>query len=510
MDDIKNDLETFFSQTTFRPGQSTALTAVDKGQDVVVVLPTSSGKSLIFQLAGIRQRRRNPGTWTLVISPLVALIHEQVHKLNELFSVDESGMIVPRRDGTIAAVYLGAGQEEESTLLSLQQIRNGAIPFVYMSPEKLCTTFSPDFFTRLNLLVVDECHCISDQGLTFRPTYRRLREFIPRNHGVPTVALTATATLFVEKDVVERLQLQNPVIVRRTVIRSNLCLRVLPKPFDVDGFVRPSTGRTLIYVLTRKVCDYLSRQLVSLGIPAVSYHAGLEADLREDRAEQFRTSLDRPVLVATIAYGLGMDVPDIRLVIHAGLPKSLLGYVQEIGRGGRDGKSTDCVLYFDSCTDMMKHTFMMTTEMEVANVKSMLAWARTKDRCRCRTIMECFGEDPWPESRTCGYCDVCCSLPEKEEILLCPTNVLLLVRALEQTGNHHGRMVPIDYLLGKRKKNILTLQRRSSRGGGDEKVFGKGRHLTRLGWMTFHRHCVEKGHIREICTPKGYVIFKVK
>jgi ATP-dependent DNA helicase RecQ len=503
------DLQTYFHQENFRPGQKLALDGLESNRDGLVVLPTSTGKSLIFQLAGIRRRRQYPRSWTLVISPLIALIHEQVQKLNDSLYLDAtSGHIFPLTGVSAhhqhpVAVFLGAGQDDGSLT---QRVRKGEFPFVYVSPEKIATTFSPDFFTHLNMLVVDECHCISEHGKTFRPDYRLLRHHIPRQEGVPTVALTATATLAIQKDVITNLQLRNPFLVCQTMIRPNLHLRVVPTALPIFDLQRPLTGRTLIYALTRKQCDRLSSQLRNVGIPALSYHAGLESTVRQERAATFRSSTNRPVLVATLSYGLGMDVPDIRLLLHAGLPKSLLGYVQEIGRGGRDGQPTECILYFDSGADLMTHKHLMKTEEELIHLKSMLKWARSTRQCRTQTLKHAFGET---EEGPCQSCDCCCrrlEVPPSVPAYVTKANLHLLLEALRQTGNHHGRCTPVDFLLGSQKKNILMFHQRYV---DPDTVYGQGRHLSRRTWMDLHLHCVQNGKIREICTRQGFVIYKI-
>lgn len=508
---LTTDLRYYFQKEGFRSGQRVAIEGIEEGKDVLVLLPTSGGKSLIFQLASVRQRIRRPDTWTLIICPLVALIHEQVEKLNQALCVDPvTKNIRPRREGdggTEVAVYLGAGQTNPT--LS-QRVFHGEFPLVYMSPEKIATAFSPEFFHKVNLLVIDECHCVSEHGNTFRPAYRTLRDHIFIGPGISTVALTATATTRVHDDVVSCLRLRPDfLVVRQTMHRPNLCLQVVARSLTPTDIVRPATGRTLIYALTRKRCEQLSLRLTKEGIPAAAYHAGLDPAERHLRAEHFRTSDRRPVLVATICYGMGMDVPDIRLVLHDGLPKSILGYVQEVGRGGRDGQPSVCRLFFDSSSDLMKHKRMiLDSQEELDHLRTMLTWAQDSTRCRPLGLLRVFGE----VIACCGTCDVCTSNPkeleEEEEDgpeFLRSQDVVLLLRALAQTGNHHGRGVPVDFLLGSRKKNIRSFALRY-----DEKdsVYGRGRHLSRDDWMALHKKTVRHHGIREICTRQGYIIFK--
>jgi ATP-dependent DNA helicase RecQ len=505
---LQEDLQLFFGKSSFRPGQEKAIKILEQSEDVFVILPTSSGKSLIFQLASLQHRRKKPGTWTLVICPLVALIQEQVEKLNVLMYVDDNGLVqsccssLDNHHRRPMATFLGAGQNDETLT---QRVRMGEFPIVYVSPEKIESTFSPDFFIRLNLLVIDECHCISEHGSTFRPSYRNIRKHIPHQQDVPTIALTATATLLVQQDVITNLQMKDDVhIVRQTMIRSNLHLRVVKQKFNVFDIVRPLTGRTLIYTLTRKQCERMSEKLRNIGIPSEAYHAGLPEMERLKRAHHFQSSGNHPVLVATICYGLGMDVPDIRLIIHDGLPKSILGYVQETGRGGRDGFPTNCVLYCDSSSDMMKHIRLASTSKEIDQVKEMLSWANNKEHiCRFHLLRRVFGEETSTSSSCENHCDTCSSSSSIQEISSKPPSsyLKLLLQAMHQTGNRHGRCVPIDFLRGSKKKTIPKYHERDS-------VFGHGQNLSKKFWENVHHQGLKDLHIREICTYQGYVIFK--
>jgi ATP-dependent DNA helicase RecQ len=359
----------------------------------------------------------------------------------------------------------------------------------------------------MNLLVIDECHCVSEHGNTFRPAYRTLRDNIPVGPDVVTVALTATATTLVHDDVVATLRLRpNLLVVQQTMYRPNLHVNVVAHSLRPVDVVRPPTGRTLIYALTRKRCDQLSLLLTKQGIDATSYHAGLEPAERQERAEHFRLSTRRPVLVATICYGMGMDVPDIRLVLHDGLPKSILGYVQEVGRGGRDGQNSTCRLFFDSCVDMIKHKRLMSTQEELTHLRTMLAWAQNLTECRTQALLRIFGET---EASTCGTCDVCTTpmIEEDREEFMSSQDVNLLLQALRQTGNHHGRGVPVDFLLGSKKKNIRFLAERYQES---DSVYGKGQYQSREDWIVLHKKTVHHQGIREICTRHGYIIFKTR
>jgi ATP-dependent DNA helicase RecQ len=203
---------------------------------------------------------------------------------------------------------------------------------------------------------------------------------------------------------------------------------------------------------------------------------------------------------------MGMDVPDIRLVLHDGLPKSILGYVQEVGRGGRDGQISTCRLFFDSSVDIMKHRRLMKTQEELKHLRTMLSWAQNLTQCRTQALLRVFGE---LETSCCGTCDICANpSPDEEENreeFMSSRDVTLLLQALRQTGNHHGRGVPVDFLLGSRKKNILLFAERYQEVNS---VYGKGQYRSREEWIALHKKTVQHRGIREICTRHGYIIFK--
>jgi ATP-dependent DNA helicase RecQ len=318
---------------------------------------------------------------------------DQVDKWNREFVLTESGQLHPRTAQSTSthpvAVLLGSAQADpqvESNALL------GLYPVVYLAPEKL-THLSPSIVAHVRCLVIDECHCISEQGKSFRPAYRTIRPFFPE---VITLALTATAPPEIQQDILENLALGTPVIIRESMARPNLYLRICPKHTRADdvatirGLETPM-GRTVVFGTTRAECESLAQEL---GPTAEAYHAGLSLD---ERAHAMRNFVLGKTLVATNCFGLGVDMPDIRTVVHYGLPRSLLGYVQECGRAGRDGQPATCILFF-APSDISKYN---TTERDVRLAKEMLYWAQ-EIQCRHRTLLRRFGE-PCAEDRPCVW-----------------------------------------------------------------------------------------------------------
>ena len=489
-------LKTLFGFDQFRPGQLETIEAVlDENRPTLSVLPTSTGKTLIFQFITIMKRRRvDPTGITVVISPLVALMVDQVAKWNALFAQDSDGQIV--RSGTAAAaagcrpvaVLLGSAQTD--TAAEPDAIA-GRYPVVYMAPEKL-PYLADSIVRRVQFLVIDECHCISEHGNSFRPAYRNIRTFFG---AVPTLALTATAPPSVQDDILQNLALENPRIIRTSMYRPNLRLTVSPKQSRSLDLVTinqalPAQGRTVIFGTTRTECASLARLL-----GGEAYHAGMDADARTAIMARFL----RPgaILVATNCFGMGVDIPDIRLVVHYGLPRSLLGYVQECGRAGRDGAPADCLLLF-APSDMCKYN---ETERDVRQATEMLAWTR-RPGCRHRSLLSGFGEtDPIPPG-PCGRCDACDD-NTPDPITVTSDDIDLLLRAAHETGGYSGRRLPIDLLLGSKSKKI----RRFVHGGTT--VYAKGCHHTSVEWSRIHRQLVVLELLQEIVTNRGFVVYRL-
>ncbi len=334
-DPLLEALHIHFGWDSFRPGQRPVIEALLNGRDCLAVLPTGGGKSLCFQLPALVRQGL-----VVVISPLVALMDDQVLHL---------------RQRGIAAACLHRGIQSDQRRLIQQQLSSGSLRLLYLAPERLQGEAARDILAeyaregQLVALAVDEAHCISAWGHDFRPDYRRLGQLRALCPGVPLVALSATAAPRVRADILRLLGLSRPLIQVSSAQRSNLHYIMRRRPVDplpqVLDALQASRGASLIYARTRRSVEDWAERLQSKGIEAITYHAGLELERREEALRHFLDA-ERPVLVATVAFGMGVDRSDVGLVLHLNLPATPEGYLQESGRAGRDGKPALCLVLF--------------------------------------------------------------------------------------------------------------------------------------------------------------------
>jgi ATP-dependent DNA helicase RecQ len=393
---LRRQLKDTFGYDTFRPGQEEVIRAVLAGRDALAVMPTGSGKSLLYQLPA-----RLLGGTTLVISPLIALMKDQVDALVE---------------GGLRATFLNSSLSAEERRERIQGLHRGEYELVYAAPEGLEQSVGP-LLERLDLkfIAVDEAHCISHWGHDFRPSYRNLAHLKDRFAGLPVLALTATATESVARDIREQLGMKDPLTVRGSFFRSNLHIHAFKKGGEgppvreaILRLIQARPGQSgIVYCLSRKSVEGTAEYLAQHGIRAKAYHAGLPPAEREAAQEAFRRD-DVEVVVATIAFGMGIDKSNVRFVIHRDLPKSLEGYSQEIGRGGRDGASADCILFFSWADVMSLDRFTEDQEGELAEIqrrqiREMFRFAESS-ACRHKQLARHFGES----IAACGSsCDIC-------------------------------------------------------------------------------------------------------
>jgi len=466
LDDL---LRRYWGYTSFRPLQREAIEAVLSGRDSVVVLPTGGGKSLCFQLPALV--KQGPGvrgqgsgrqdhaerSLALVISPLIALMKDQVDGL-----VSQG----------IAATCLHSGQNAAERQHALAMVREGACRLLYVAPERVvgegAATFASLVATHgVRYVAVDEAHCISQWGHDFRPEYRQLAS-LRASLGVPFHAFTATATPRVRGDIVSELRLDAPAVLVGPFDRPNLTYRVRPRA-DLKGQVRDVLSRHraeagIMYCLSRREVGAMAAWLQGEGIRARPYHAGLADDVRHSNQDAFLNE-DIDVMVATVAFGMGIDRPDVRFVLHAGAPRSLEHYQQEAGRAGRDGLPAECVL-LTSPADFARWRSLLETSGEWNEQVRLLM--RDMERyaaattCRHKALVEYFGQ---PLDRTpCGACDWCLGELERiEEPLVVAQKIL---SAVARTGQRWGVGHITSVLRGEAGEQVAT------RGHDRLSVFG--------------------------------------
>jgi len=424
--DLLKPLQEYFGLDSFRGDQEEIIQTLLSGTDTFVIMPTGGGKSLCYQLPAMISE----GV-AIIVSPLIALMKNQVDLVRSYSSNDE------------VAHFLNSTLNKKEIKEVHDDLKSGKTKMLYVAPETLTKEDNRSFFSDLTIsfFAVDEAHCISEWGHDFRPEYRRLREMMNQiNPSLPVIALTATATPKVQSDIVKNLELRKPKIFISSFNRTNLYYEVLPKIKKEDTlksivrFIVTNKGKSgIIYTLNRKTTEELAELLVSNGIKAVAYHAGLDSKLRASRQDLFLKE-DTQVIVATIAFGMGIDKPDIRFVIHFNIPKSIENYYQETGRAGRDGLEGKCILYY-SHKDVSKLEHLMRdkplTEREVGAqlINETVAYAES-GVCRRKTLMNYFGETYSDEN--CGSCDNCLHPKERVEAKDDAVKVLKVIKALDE------------------------------------------------------------------------------
>ncbi len=384
-------LKATFGFDSFRLGQEEIISAVLAGRDCVGVMPTGAGKSLTYQLPA-----RALGGTTLVISPLIALMKDQVDAMTEV---------------GLRATFLNSSLEPDERRARVEKLQRGEYELVYAAPEGLEASVGAALSgVPLSLIAVDEAHCISQWGHDFRPAYRNLHGLKARFGGVPILGLTATATREVTDDIASQLGMHAPAMFRGSFFRPNLRLHAYKKREGVDTrdailrLCRARAGQSgIVYCLSRKGVEQTAELLRHGGVRARPYHAGFESADRDKAQDEFQRD-DVDVIVATVAFGMGIDKSNIRYVIHRDMPRSIEGYYQEIGRAGRDGLASDCVLFY-SWADVLSFERMLDArdERQMEKVREMFRFAETK-HCRHQQLVRYLGEEI---SRCGASCDLC-------------------------------------------------------------------------------------------------------
>jgi len=479
-DQLLAPLKQIFGFSSFRPLQEEIIRDALGGRDVFAVLPTGGGKSLCFQLPALVR----PGL-TVVVSPLIALMKDQVDALQA------SG---------VAATFLNSSLTADESRKRLRGLHTGQYRLLYAAPERLMLSgFLSDLQKwNVKLIAVDEAHCISEWGHDFRPEYRQIADLRGLFPDVPFMALTATATGRVREDIIKHLKLREARTYVASFNRPNLTYRVLAKskPYDqVLDFLRARPNDSgIVYCQSRKSAENVAANLTEDGVKAKPYHAGLTPDERSKHQELFLRD-DVRVICATIAFGMGINKPNVRFVIHHDLPKNVEGYYQETGRAGRDGLPSECVLLF-SAGDVVKQTGFIDEKPDPqeqkiarAQLQQMVHYAECAV-CRRKELLAYFGEDS--EVENCGGCDNCLSPRQTFDGTLAAQKFLSCVfRIREKTGFGVGLNHVVEVLTGADTEKIRKWEHTTL------STYGIGKEHSRPEWAAIGRELVRLGHLRQ-------------
>ncbi|MDB5570591.1 MAG: ATP-dependent helicase RecQ [Hyphomicrobiales bacterium] len=468
---VRSLLKSVFGYDDFRPGQAEAIGAILDGGPVLAIMPTGSGKSMCYQLPALVQ-----GGLTLVVSPLIALMRDQTQQMRAL--------------GVAAATLNSSATEEESTA-TWKAIRAGELRLLYVSPERLAMDGLVSALSKFDVrrIAIDEAHCVSQWGHDFRPEYRDIRRAVDNLGGVQTIAFTATADAATRADIVERLFARPPQVFLHSFDRPNIDLKFVAKDQprrQISDFLSRRRGQSgIVYSASRKGTESLAAYLADQGHEAVPYHAGLELATRNRHQDRFLGE-DGVVVVATVAFGMGVNKPDVRFVAHADMPASVEAYYQEIGRAGRDGLPADTLTLY-GVEDMAlrrrqvdeKDVSPERRQIEHARLGALLGLCEAVE-CRRQTLLRYFGE----ASEPCGRCDVC-----RGDVALYDGRIdaQKALSAVWRTGQRFGAGYLADLLTGAASEALR-------RNGHDAlKTFGVGQDRSKRAWASVFRQLFAVG-----------------
>jgi len=498
--DLPMQLKRYFGFDSFRPGQEAIVRDALDGKDILAIMPTGGGKSLCFQLPALLR----PGV-TLVVSPLIALMQDQVRLLE---------------DNGIDATFINSSLDGAELSRRVAALLRGEYKLLYLAPERLLQAeFLTGVLPRLQsahsiaALVIDEAHCVSEWGHDFRPEYRQLATLRKQFPATPMLAFTATATDRVRNDIVRQLALREPATHIASFNRPNLHYAVRSKNKNTyDELLqraRESDSSGIVYCLSRKRVDELAAQLQADGIRALPYHAGLETETRRNNQDAFIRD-DAQVIVATIAFGMGINKPDVRWVVHYDLPKSLEGYYQESGRAGRDGDPAQCVLYFGA-GDIRTAEFLIAQKIDPVSfepleeeqriarqqLRQVLNYADATT-CRRAVQLQYFGETL---TGNCNACDNCCEPRTTTDCTVRAQQFLSCIARLAQRRERYGAAYLIDILRGSQAERIVTS------GHQELSVHGIGKDSSVDEWRDIVRALLHQGLVGE--TQDGYSVLSL-
>jgi len=493
MDDPADILSTVFGYPQFRPPQDEVIDTLIGGHDALVLMPTGGGKSLCYQIPAMAR----PGVG-IVVSPLIALMQDQVAAL---------------RQAGVRAAYVNSSLSADEAARVEAQMQTGELDMVYVAPERLLTE---RFLSRLDqsplaLFAIDEAHCVSQWGHDFRPEYIQLSLLAERYPSIPRIALTATADELTRQEIVTRLQLQNARQFISSFDRPNIRYRISQQGNARDELLRfiqqEHAGESgIVYCLSRKKVEATAEWLSARGLTALPYHAGLDSEVRQEHQRRFQNE-EAVIIVATVAFGMGIDKPDVRFVAHLNLPKSIEAYYQETGRAGRDGLPADAWMAYGLEDVITLRQMVEQSEADEARkrierhkLEAMLGLCETIG-CRRQALLRYFDET---RDEACGNCDTCLTPPQTVDATETARKALSCVY---RTGQRFGVNYQIDVLLGKSDARI-------ERNGHDKlQLFGIGKELNANEWRSVFRQLIALGylhvdvggygslHLSESCRP---------
>ncbi len=465
-----------FGYDEFRMNQEAAIGAVLASKDCVVLMPTGGGKSLCYQIPALML-----DGLTVVISPLIALMKDQVDAL---------------RANGVEAAFLNSTQTNREQVEVFQDVRSGKLKLLYVAPERLLQ--SGDQFLNflreidISLFAIDEAHCISSWGHDFRPEYLRLATLKNEFPNIPLIALTATADKLVRKDIFERLNIPNAELFLSSFNRPNIYYGVEPKRNSygqlLDYLEKRKDESGIIYCLSRSSVDSLAADLRDEGFSALSYHAGLDKQTRDKHQESFLRD-ETKIIVATIAFGMGIDKSNVRFVVHMDLPKNVESYYQETGRAGRDGLQSDALLFF-SWADVLKLKGFAAVEGNAAQSAIMLKKLDQMGKfgelttCRRRFLLNYFSEETTTD---CGNCDNCTTVVERFDGTVIAQKAL---SAVYRTDQRFGMSYLIDFLRGSRAKTIRDEHK-------NIKTYGVGANISKDSWFSYFKDLIAQGYLAQ-------------
>lgn len=489
--DLHKALKTYFGFSKFKGLQEEVIKSILSGNHTFVIMPTGGGKSLCYQLPALMQE----GT-AIIVSPLIALMKNQVDAIRG----------VSKEDG-IAHVLNSSLNKTEIKRVK-QDIVDGVTKLLYVAPESLTKEENVEFLrsVKISFMAVDEAHCISEWGHDFRPEYRNLKHIIQRiGDDIPIIGLTATATPKVQEDILKNLAIPNAKTFKASFNRPNLYYEVRPKTKQVDAdiirFIKQNSGKSgIVYCLSRKRVEELAQTLQVNGIKAVPYHAGLDAKTRSKHQDMFLME-DIDVVVATIAFGMGIDKPDVRFVIHHDIPKSIESYYQETGRAGRDGGEGHCLAFYaykdiEKLEKFMSGKPVAEQEIGQALLQEVVAYAETSISRR-KFILHYFGEAFDNETREGGDMDDNVRFPKKKHEA--QDDVKLVLETVGATHEKYKAKDLVNVIVG--KANALIKSHKTD----ELSVFGKGKDKEKSYWMALVRQVLVAGYLRKDIETYGVI-----